>query len=204
MYIFDTLINAFSRVRGYAGEIFVRFEANNPLITSLLKPRLRVDVGQTGFFEGREFRTFKELDIPTGTTYMIVASVPVNIILQSLQIVLDSGQVNVDTFVGGTPSGTLNETLPIIPCNNMTERPFPYYVPVVTIGAVTSGGSLAGGVQLDVIRLKVENASGQAASVGETTDDVRGVAANTYYILIPSTGTGAAKGTFKARWEERP
>ena len=26
--------------------------------------RVRVDVGQTGFFDGREFRTFKEISIP--------------------------------------------------------------------------------------------------------------------------------------------
>ena len=61
--------------------------------------RILVDVGQTGFLEGREFRAFKELSIATGETYVVRAVVPVNIILNSLAVVIDAGWLRLSTKV---------------------------------------------------------------------------------------------------------
>jgi hypothetical protein len=36
--------------------------------------RIKYEVGKTSFFESREFRVFKEFDIPAGTTETIRAS----------------------------------------------------------------------------------------------------------------------------------
>lgn len=160
--------------------------------------RLRVDVAQTGFFAGREFRTFKEWATPTTATYVIRATVPINIILFELGIHLDAGTARIETVVGGTPGGTFLEVLPIFPTNTMSERPLPIYSGQVVLEA---GGTLTGGTVLDVLRAKTSDNSNFSASVGEGTGAERGVAANTYYYRIT---LASATGVFAARWEERP
>lgn len=160
--------------------------------------RLRVDLAQTSFFEGREFRTFKEWTTATTATYVIRAVVPIDIVLFSLQLALEAGTARVETVVGGTTGGTFSETLPIFPGNTMSTRPTPFYTNQVVL---TAGGTLTGGTVLDVLRVKTADNSNFAASVGAAPTDERGVAANTYYFRITLSG---AIGIFKARWEERP
>lgn len=164
--------------------------------------RLRVDVGQTGFFAGREFRTFKELiSVAAGAEYVIKAVVPINIILFGLELTIDDGQFRVGTYAGGTEGGTFSETLPRFSTNTMTEKPQPPYSPQVVL---TAGGTHTGGTELDVIRLKTVGATGQAISVGNVISDERGVIAGTYYFRLLNFGSGTTTGVFKARWEERP
>lgn len=172
------------------------------LITDLggPNPRVRVDVGQTGFFAGREFRTFKELNIANGATYVVKAVVPINIILFGLELAIEDGWLRLGTYLGGAEGGSFSETLPILPANTTTERPIPIYSPQV---ALSAGGTHTGGTELDVIRLKTANSTGAALSVGNTPASERGVAANTYYFRLLNLGPGAVAGTFKARWEER-
>lgn len=170
--------------------------------------RLRVDVGQTGFFEGREFRTFKELNIAATATYVIKAVVPLNIILMELKANLDGGWLRIGTYALGTEGGTFSETLPILGANNMAlgvNRRKSYsgaaYAPQVVL---TAGGTHTGGTELDVLRIKTNANSNFAASVGDASDSERGVAANTYYFrLLNLSSTDAVTGTFSARWEER-
>lgn len=159
--------------------------------------RLRVDPAQTSFFEGREFRTFKEWNSSTTGTYVVKVVVPINIILFDLAISIDSGEVRVETLVGGTEGGTFSEILPVIPANTMTSRPTPLYAPQVVL---TAGGTHTGGAVLDVLRAKTADNSNFASSVGARPSDERGVAANTYYFRITLS---SVTGTFKARWEER-
>lgn len=157
--------------------------------------RLRVDVGQTGFFAGREFRTFMRFTANT----IIKATVPVNTILFGLQVALSAGEVDIETVVTGTEGGTFGVALPIFPRNTMDERPAPFYDPVVTL---FSGGTHTGGVVLDALHLKVADNSNFANSAGAEQGDERGVGVGTYYFRM--TVTGATVGIFKARWEERP
>lgn len=169
--------------------------------------RYRVDVGQTGFFEGREFRTFKELSIAAGATLVMRITVPVNTILQHVGLVLDSGSVKLRTVAGGTPTGTFSDAMPIIRKNNMAGGVFPAPpLPLYTAqNLVESGGTaLTGGVDIDVLRLVVANASGQASSVGGNQDDARGVGPGTYYWVFNNFGSGTATGVFSSFWEERP
>ena len=170
--------------------------------------RLRVDMAQTGFFEGREFRTFKEFNVLNGTTYVIKAVVPLNIVLFGLELTLDDGFVRLSTAVGGTEGGTFSETLPVFGANNMSAgtdhrkaRNGSVYASQVVL---TAGGTHTGGTELDVVRLKCAGATGQSSSVGNMPDSERGVAANTYYFRLQNLGTSAALGTIKTRWEERP
>lgn len=160
--------------------------------------RIRVDVAQTGFFDGREARTFREWETATTDTLIIKAVVPIDIILFELGITGEEGAARVETLVGGTEGGTFSETLPIFSTNNMASRPTPFYVHTVLL---TAGGTLTGGTLLDVLRIKTSTTSNFASSVGAATGAERGVAANTYYFRITLTGF---IGVFKARWEERP
>lgn len=171
--------------------------------------RLRVDNAQTGFFEGREFRTYKELNIAGAATYVVKAVVPINIILMSLSANIDSGGVRIGTYVGGTPGGVFAETLPIIPANNMslgTERRRSFSGVGYTVQTVlTAGGTHTGGTELDVLRARAAGNQNQGGTVGVAEDSSRGIAANTYYFrLLNLSATDVATGVFMARWEERP
>lgn len=201
--------------------VYVTNDVNNPasialppeLLTGTTNPRLRVDVGETGFFEKREFRTYREFSQPLGTSIpngqrvLIRFISPINFILMDFRVTGDNGQIRAPTFVGGTPAGTFSTTLPVIPANSMTEGP-PAYTPQIGITmagpAVSPTVGLTGGTERDVLRLKIENSTGAAASVGNNQDSDRGLPANTYYVLIDNIGAGVFEGVVSARWEERP
>jgi hypothetical protein len=157
--------------------------------------RLRVDVGQTGFFAGREFRTFYEFS----SSFVIQVVAPVNTILFEISVALTSGEVRVESVTGGTPGGMFSTPLPVFARNTMTERPFPYYTPQVTAAV---GGTHTGGTVLDVFKNKTADNANFAAGVGSGSSDERGVGPATYYIRVTVTGTTA--GILKFRWEERP
>ena len=161
-------------------------------------PRLRVDVGEPSFFDGRQFRTFKELNIGLGATYVIKAVVPLDVILYGLEMVLTTGEVKLQTLVGGTEGGTFSETLPIFPRNTMSERPEPIYTPTVVL---TAGGTHTGGTVLDLLWVKTATNSQFGGNVGAAPGDERGVGAGTYYFSL--NAITAATGVFRARWEER-
>ena len=172
------------------------------LITDLRgnNPRLRVDPGSTGFFAGREFRTFKEFDVATTATYVVKIAVPVDVILTEFQAQSEQGSMRVETVLGGTgevEGGTFSETLPIRAVNTMSERLVPNYSPLVVM---TAGGTLTGGLVIDVSRIKVSNNANFSATVGGTGGSDRGVGAGTYYWRITMTDY---IGVVKARWEER-
>lgn len=197
------------------GPVSIEPEANNPslpvsrvelptdIYTSTKEGfrRVRIDIGQTGFFEGREFRTFKEFSIPTGQTYVVKVVVPINAILFSQGVELDAGSIRITNATGGTPGGTFSETLPVIGKNNMSTRPTPFYVPQIVF---TAGGTHTGGFIFDVHRVVTSQASSQEFTVGAVTADERGIAAATYYVRYENIGIGTATGTFFFFWEERP
>jgi hypothetical protein len=163
--------------------------------------RIRVDVGQTGFFAGREFRTFKEFSIAPAATYVLKIVVPINVILLEQGIELDIGSLRVTNAVGGTPGGTFSESLPVIGKNNMSERPAPFYTSAVTFSA---GGTHSGGFIFDIHRYVAGSVPVQAVPIGSSVGDERGVAANTYYVRYENIGAATATGTFWLIWEERP
>jgi hypothetical protein len=145
--------------------------------------RVRVDPAQTGFFEGRMFRTFKELNVAASGAYVVQAVVPLNIILFGLEVSLDSGFLRLETVVGGTPSGVFAETLPVFGLNNMSagrnRRAKQETVTYLAQVALTAGGTHTGGTVLDVVRVKSNQVGAHAASVGSMESSERGVGANT-------------------------
>jgi len=170
------------------------------LITGTTKPRLRVDVGQTSFFEKREFEMFREFATATTGTYVLRVVSPVNFILQDLELEMEAGAARLATFSGGTPTGVFSETLSYVAANTMTESP-PAYTPQVVITAIPTGGSLTGGTSIRISRAKAADNSNFASSVGSTPDLIAGRAPGTYYLTLQLT---AAICVLKARFEERP
>jgi hypothetical protein len=160
--------------------------------------RIRVDVAQTGFFAGTEFRTFRRLSIAAGASLVIRAVVPIDVILFQLALELVDGWVDVETVTAGTPGGSFSETLPIFRRNNMSVAPV--VVPQVVL---TAGGTHTGGTVLDVLAARASGATAQASSVGNHLTDERGIAPGTYYFRLTNPGSGTATGVFRAWWEER-
>lgn len=173
--------------------------------------RIKVDVAQTSFFEGREFRTFKELNIAVGATQVIKVNSPVNTVVFGFGFDLDAGWMRCALKTGGTEGGTFNGPLPILAVNSMSAgsdhrddfgpNQDQVYSPVITM---SSGGTHTGGVEHNVIRAKVGGNSQSASSTGVAPTDETGMPAATYYICITNLGNEAVTGVFHARWEERP
>lgn len=163
--------------------------------------RLRVDLGQTGFFEGREARSFKEFSIPSGQSYFIKASVVVNTILMLVDVSIDSGGLRVSTIAGGTETTPFNSNLPVLPKNLMTTRRQPYYT---LQNQLQDGGTITDGTVIDIVRLVTAGSTAQQSTVGGTIADERGVATGTYYWRFENISNSTVNGVFHVTWEERP
>lgn len=160
--------------------------------------RLRVDIGQTSFFGGRDFRSFKEFSLTAASTYVVKVVTLGNVILNDLSISLISGEVKLYTKTGGTEGGTFSETLPIIGRNTMTERPTPYYTAKTVL---TAGGTLTGGTSIDLVWAKTAGNSNFSSNIGKDIDSERGIPAGTYYFVLQAISNST--GVFSTHWEER-
>src|SRR5574337_1254648 len=165
--------------------------------------RVKVDPGQTNFFLGRQFRAFKELSIPTGTTLVIRVVTTIPVILMSAELELDNGWVKMSTVAGGTAGGTFTPETAVFNMNNMPVGmdKAEAYAATVTLA---SGGTLSGGTLLDVIRVKVANNSNFGASVNSAEALPRGVSPGTYYYVLQNLGADTATGVWRVAWEDRP
>lgn len=169
-----------------------------------VKSRLRVDPGQTGFFEGRFFRAYKEAVIPTNGSLSLRFTSPINFILWSQNLELTQGALRFEVFTGSTPSGSWTQE-PIIAVNRMTERSTPFYNPQVTI---ESGGSFTGGTAVDLMFVRSSSGNNSAANVSDVSTE-RGLPAGTYYLRFNTLTGGltvndAAQMIYSLIWEERP
>lgn len=171
----------------------------NALLTSdnLSTARTPVDVGQTGFFERREFRISEELNIPTGTSLVYRFESPVNFILWEQVIECDANLLKFEAIVGGTGGGSFT-TVTMRGKNRMTEQS--EYTRQVT---VSKGGTVTGGQIAEVLRVQAAGATAQRASVGSSVGSERGLPAGVYHLKLSAIG-GNVTGTFALVWEERP
>lgn len=161
--------------------------------------RIRVDVGQTGFFAGREARTFYEFSIASGATQVIKVVAPVNTIVQMFAVELELAEIRVELVVGGTEGGTFNTALPIFKTNTMTTASS--YTPQVTMHR---GGTHTGGTVVDLLTA-VSGANAQKSVASSASENSpQGFPAGTYYIRLINTDGNTANGIFRTRWEERP
>ena len=161
--------------------------------------RLRVDVGQTGFWAAREFKTTHEFSILSGASQVIKVVAPVNTVLYNFSVELSLAELRAELVSGGTEGGAFNVPLSILKTNNMTTGSA--YVGQVTMAA---GGTHTGGTLAEVLTV-VSGAVAVKAVVQSAEEDYPiGFAPGTYYIRLINTNGNTAIGIFKARWEERP
>lgn len=157
--------------------------------------RVRVDVGQTGFWEGREFR----LDLDLTSDYVVEFTSPVNFILQSQSLSSSDGvsTLNVYTSLQGVASGVFDEDLGILPNNGMTDAPA--YTPQIT---ALGGGSFVPNVgekPRESIKVKTSNFTAFQSTVGAGSVPERGLPPGTYYLLFTGDDT-----SYRLVYEERP
>lgn len=155
--------------------------------------RLRVDVGQTSFWSGKQFRSFQKFDIPALSNIAIRATVGVNIILYETNIAVEGATVEMSLYVGGTAAGPWTP-MPVFAKNTMTGTP----AHVANV-ALEYDGAHSGGTMLDLIRVVAGNKSGAIA--GESSE--RGVGPGTYYYRLSNVGNQLATVVFSGFWEER-
>jgi hypothetical protein len=160
--------------------------------------RIKVDVGQTGFFDRREFRISQELNISSGSSLVYKFSSPVNFILWEQALECDANLLKFEAVVGGTPSGSFTTPIAIWGKNRMTEQP--EYIGQVSIN---TGGSVTGGQVAEVLRIQASGATAQRVSAGSTAGSERGLPPGDYYLRLSAIG-GNVSGTFALIWEERP
>ena len=161
--------------------------------------RLRVDVGQTGFFAGREFRTFYEFSIASGATRIIKVTAPIDTIVQSFGAELDLAELRIELRYGGTEGGAFATSLPTFKTNSMsTASSYAGQVVMVT------GGTHTGGTVVDLLTLYSGANQNKAVASSASENSPQGFPAGTYYIYLINTDGATATGIFRARWEERP
>ena len=155
--------------------------------------RLRVDVGETQFWSGKQFRTFQKFEIASGASVTIRATVGVNIILYETSFTTENSSIEMQLRVGGTATGPWN-SMPVIRKNTMTTAPV-----ITSQVTMDYDGGHTGGTLIDLLRVTAGN---KTSSVGGG-DSQRGVGPGTYYYVITNTGNLTATVIFNGYWEER-
>lgn len=164
--------------------------------------RLQVDVSQTGFWAGREFRVTKEYTVGA-TPYVVRVTIPNSIkgiVVLYLAITCYQGGVHFRSWRNGTPGGSWTP-LTIIPNNEIPD--VSGYVGVVTIdeGGTLTGPTLKG----DAFTVFAnENGKSNTTSIIAIQSE-RGLGPQTLYLeLSRVTGvTVDSLGEIRAVFEER-
>jgi len=161
--------------------------------------RLRVDVGQTSFYAGREFRSFLEFNILSGATQVIKIVAGCDTVVQQIALDLTLSQIKFELRVGGTEGGTFSTALPVFKTNGMSTASA--YTSQISLA---SGGTHTGGTLVDVFQA-ISGSNVNKAVVQSITEALPvGFSAGTYYIKLINTDGSTALGILKLRWEERP
>lgn len=155
--------------------------------------RLRVDVGQTNFWSGKQFRTFQKVTIPSPGAVTIRATVGVNIVLYETSFHTENSSIEVELKVGGTSDGPWT-AMPVLRKNTMTTAQV-----VTSQVTMDYDGAHTGGTTIDLFRITAGNKESNLSG----DDHERGVAPGTYYYVITNTGNQTATVVFFGFWEER-
>ena len=170
--------------------------------------RIRVDVGQTGLYEGREFRLVRKISVPLATPLVYRFTSTVDFILFEQELNTTVGDIELRAWrdIQGTPTGTFSTVVPTFGKNiSNTYRLYDdvRYVSQVTVS--TGGGFTPTDVEayVDYDRAKTSGATAQQSSVSGGDDSARYLAAGTYYLVLESLDATSV-GRFQLAWEERP
>lgn len=174
------------------------------------RPRLRVDTGQTSFFEGREFRAFTELALAAGAVVSFRFTSPIDFILQKQGLALRTGDLRFEVYSSVNP--LTGASTPVVPAgvwtalptqlgkNRMSDRPLPLYTKQCDIA---TGGTFTGGSLVDLVLLSAQSNGNQINTVGSVDTDARGLPATVFYGRFTNVGASALSGVYYLEWEER-
>ncbi|HVH93270.1 MAG TPA: hypothetical protein VM783_18035 [Candidatus Acidoferrum sp.] len=165
------------------------------------RPRMRVEEGSTGFFEGREFRMFVEFSIPAGQEIWVRHTITKNFILHDQRITIESSGVRWSAVAATSSSPGPWTAATFRRRNQMAEQPSPFYVSGSTIEVSSTPGAATGGFEVDVMRIT----AGQGAGSSTATQNagLRGLAPGVYHARLQNTGNSTCVGVYDWWWEER-
>lgn len=158
------------------------------------RPRLRVDNAQTSFFENRQFRMYHEFTLAAGTSVWLRWASTIDFNVLGRDVILNTGQMRYALYSGGTPSGVWTAKT-LYHVNNYADAP-----PYSTHVTVSTGGSLSGGTELDIM-LANAGTGGNSSSATVGLLEVS-LAAGTYYVEIRNTGSQSCTGMYRVYFEE--
>ncbi len=169
--------------------------------------RLQVDVGQTGFFEGREFRVVRKVTVTAGTpfTYKFTSAVDFILFEQSVSATEGDLEYYVWRASNVTENTPFNTVVPVFGKNNSSEYRLYGGLRYVTATTITTGGTITvtnPDLYADYDRAKTSGATAQQVTVGGSPESARYLAAGTYYLQFTSL-SGTSIGRFDIAWEER-
>lgn len=165
--------------------------------------RLMVEDGMTGFYDGRQFRMYVELNIPAGGTLWVKHTIGTNFTLHEQRIILESGTVrwSANAQMASSPGPWTAATFRRR--NQMSIQPQPPFVSTSVIETSTTAGAATGGFEVDVMRVSAVG-NGQNATSVEQNAGLRGLAAGVYHAKLFNPSAEAAVGVYDWWWEERP
>lgn len=158
------------------------------------RPRLRVDVGQTSFFENREFRYFHEFTLAAGASVWLRLIHPTDIVVHQREVTLITGQVRYAITHEGTPSGVWTAKT-IRRVNNMTSAPN-----YTLQASLAYGGTVTGAVEEDV--MLVNAGTGGNSNTGSIGGGEVAMHAGTHYIELRNNGAQSCTGIYRVMFEE--
>lgn len=195
----DSLSNLSFLSQDFIDEIFAGSEGNR---------RLRVDTGEAGFFEGRQFGIAYEFNLNHASNneedLFIKISSPVNLILRRSEIILVSGGVRYEVLLTGAPEGVYDTDIPVFALNSQTTSGSYTKQVTVSTGETASHTALTTRL-LTMIRTASGNQTRQSVLGADTSE--RGFSPNDYYVRIskfPDSVNDDSIGVLFLEWEERP
>jgi|APGre2960657404_1045060.scaffolds.fasta_scaffold18218_2 hypothetical protein len=161
--------------------------------------RLFVEDGNSAFYEGRQYFTFRDFSIAQAAVGVFRVVITEDVIMRDFFVLLTVSDVTVEIVTGGTAGGTFDSTLTIQSTNNMLRTPVR-----ASTTTMTYGGTHTGGTVLDKFILSSGNNLNHAVGSQGGEQFPVGFPPGTYYVRITNTGNTTATGLFKARWTEDP
>lgn len=165
--------------------------------------RLRVDVAQTGFFEGREFRTNRRFTLASGATRVIKFYCPVSFIVRKQHLSVSKGSILFRAYRegDGVEGGTWTPVKNILPNCDLTDTP-----EYIRQAIITTGGTFTPtdpDNYKEVFEVVTSGSSGHVSTVSEDVADERGLPAGTYYLTFFENSNSEAIFVYTIIHEER-
>ena len=174
--------------------------------------RVQVDVGNTGFFDAREFRFFRELSIPAGQslwTRITVDSGADGFIVRSQAIEAEEGTLRFrvwsDTSLTNPPvfSPPDGLTSNVLPNNTLPSAPAYTRTTVFENGGDADPVFNGDAILLDILRSRSSGSTSKATSNYIQAGGERGVGPGTYWLQFESIGNSDVTGLYNLIFEER-